>query len=61
MKILAVVAALALSALPAAADAGPRWSVCAGSCSFDVPAGDYRIDVVLGGRDAGATGLDVEA
>ncbi|WP_410645537.1 GDSL-type esterase/lipase family protein [Amycolatopsis sp. lyj-346] len=63
MKILgpALAVLLASGALPATADAAPRWSVCAGSCSFDVPAGDYRIDVDLGGRDAGSTGLDVEA
>jgi lysophospholipase L1-like esterase len=61
VKILVLVAALALGTLPAVADAAPRWTVCTGSCSFDVPAGDYRIDVVLGGRDAGSTGLDVEA
>ncbi|MDQ7803561.1 GDSL-type esterase/lipase family protein [Amycolatopsis sp. A133] len=59
MKILAVVAALVLGSVPAAAS--PHWTVCTGSCSFDVPAGDYQVDVVLGGRDAGSTGLDVEA
>lgn len=63
MKILAPALAtvLALGAAPAVADAAARWSVCDGSCSFDVPSGDYEIDVVLGGRDAGSTGLDVEA
>ncbi|MEV6873373.1 GDSL-type esterase/lipase family protein [Amycolatopsis sp. NPDC051128] len=63
MKIAgtAMAAVLALGALPAVAEAGPRWSVCTATCSFDVPSGDYEIDVLLGGRDAGSTGLDVEA
>ncbi|KDN19155.1 GDSL-type esterase/lipase family protein [Amycolatopsis rifamycinica] len=56
---LALAAVLASGAVPA--DASPRWTVCADSCSFDVPAGDYEIDVVLGGPGAGSTGLDVEA
>ncbi len=63
MKILgpALAAVLALGVVPAVADAAPHWTVCAATCSFDVPAGDYDVDVVLGGRDAGSTGLDVEA
>jgi lysophospholipase L1-like esterase len=63
VRILALVLApvLALGAVPAVADAAPRWSVCAGSCSFDVPPGDYDVEVLLGGRAAGSTGLDVEA
>ncbi|MEV4054832.1 GDSL-type esterase/lipase family protein [Amycolatopsis sp. NPDC049688] len=55
MKVLAVVAALVLGGVPAAAS--PHWTVCAGSCSFDVPAGDYEIEALLTGQ----TGLDVEA
>jgi len=60
VKILAMVALLLFGAAPAAA-AAPHWTVCDGSCSFDVPPGDYEVEVVLGGRDAGSTGLDVEA
>ncbi|RSM36341.1 rhamnogalacturonan acetylesterase [Amycolatopsis balhimycina DSM 5908] len=55
MKILAMVALLALGAAPAAAS--PHWTVCDGSCSFDVPPGDYEIEAFLTGQ----TGLDVEA
>ncbi|MEU5259513.1 GDSL-type esterase/lipase family protein [Amycolatopsis sp. NPDC021455] len=55
MKILAMVALLVLGAAPA--DASPHWTVCDGSCSFDVPAGDYEIEALLTGQ----TGLDVEA
>ncbi|MEU0534334.1 GDSL-type esterase/lipase family protein [Amycolatopsis tolypomycina] len=52
---LALAAVLVLGAAPA--DASPRWTVCDGSCSFDVPPGDYEIEALLTGQ----TGLDVEA
>ncbi|HET6708588.1 GDSL-type esterase/lipase family protein [Amycolatopsis sp.] len=57
MKLLgaALAAVLALGATPA--DASSRWTVCDGTCSFDVPAGDYEIEALLTGQ----TGLDVEA
>ncbi|WP_410606620.1 GDSL-type esterase/lipase family protein [Amycolatopsis sp. lyj-109] len=61
MKVLELTLAAVLTLGAAPADAAPRWTVCTGSCSFDVPAGDYRVDVLLGGRNAGSTGLDVEA
>lgn len=57
MRILVPLLAAMLALGSAPADAHSRWTVCDGSCSFDVPPGDYEIEAVLTGQ----TGLDVEA
>ncbi|MFB9689042.1 GDSL-type esterase/lipase family protein [Amycolatopsis plumensis] len=57
MKLLGLALAAAFTLGAAPADAAPRWTVCAGTCSFAVPAGDYEIEALLTGQ----TGLDVEA
>ncbi len=57
MKVLAPLLAVVLTSGASPAVAAPHWTWCTGSCSFDVPAGDYELEAIL----AGGTGLDVEA